>query len=190
MKNTKQARELIRRTERDQSTLAELFKQGEIGAHQPYHPKLREIHEANAAALEGMIDENGWPGTSMVGEQAAESAWMIAQHAGTRTNFMMRCADLLEIAVKHNDAQGWQLAFLRDRIATMAGKEQIYGTQFDQDEDGWPIPFPIHGPEGVDERRRKLGLNSLDDRLSEMREREKAQREMIAKRKEPGKSST
>ena len=163
--------------ELDQKTLSELAHAGEIGPHQPYHPRLREIHEGNARALEETIDRVGWPTISKVGHEAAQAAWLIAQHAVTDTDFMSRCADLLEVAVNDEDADGWQLAFLRDRLLTMSGEMQIYGTQFDQDPDGWPIPFPIQDPIGVDERRLGLGLNSLDERIAEMREREKARRE-------------
>jgi hypothetical protein len=74
------------------------------------------------------------------------------------------------------DVEGWQLAFLEDRVWTMSGKDQIYGTQFNVDEEGWPIPFPITEPETVNERRKALGLNSLDERLEEMRERERQRR--------------
>ena len=92
---------------------------------------------------------------------------------------MSYCADLMEDAVTNHNVEGWQLAFLRDRVCTMSGKEQIYGTQFDGDDDGWPIPFPIHDPDGVDERRRKVGLNSLAERLSEMRDREEVRRKTV-----------
>jgi hypothetical protein len=166
----------------DQQTLRELAEKGEIGPHQIYHPQMREVHEENASALSEMIEQIGWPSISKVGKDAAESAWLIAQHAVSNTEFMAQCADLLEDAISNGDAEGWQLAFLRDRLLTMSEEEQIYGTQFDQDEDGWPIPFPIHDPDGVDERRRKLGLNSLAERISEMREREKLRRKARSKK--------
>lgn len=172
-------RSLISMMESDQRTLAQLVERGEIGPHQPYHPTLREIHEANAKALRKIIDEMGWPGIPQVGESAAEAAWLIAQHAVFDTDFMSYCADLLEDAVSKHNVEGWQLAFLRDRLCTTSGKEQIYGTQFDQDDDGWPIPFPIQDPDRVDERRRKIGLNSLAERISEMRDREEARRKAV-----------
>jgi hypothetical protein len=58
----------------------------------------------------------------------------------------------------------------------MSGKDQIYGTQFDVDEEGWPTPFPITEPETVNEKRKALGLNSLEERMEEMRERERQRR--------------
>lgn len=167
------ATRLLSLCEIDQTTLAELGKKGEL--RQGYHPVMRQVHEDNAEALKAIIDEVGWPGISIVGEQAAEAAWLIAQHAVFDTDFMHFCCDLLERAVLQIDAKGWQLAFLKDRILTMSGEKQIYGTQFDEDEDGWPVPFPVRDPEGVDERRKELGLNSLSERTTEMRDRKEMQ---------------
>jgi len=172
---------LLSLSQLDQETLNELATKGELGPHQPYHPRMREVHEDNTRILSEIIDQIGWPSISRVGKDAAESAWLIAQHTVSNTEFMARCADLLEAEVFNEDAEGWQLAFLRDRLLTMAGKKQIYGTQFDQDDDGWPIPFEIENPGGVDERRKKLGLNSLSERLSEMRDRETHRRENVRK---------
>jgi hypothetical protein len=179
--NTELAQQLVSMMELDQNTFARLAAAGEIGPHQPYHPRLREIHEENTRALAEIIDKVGWPTIPRVGRDGAEAAWLIAQHAVLDTEFMSSCADLLEVAVAERDVDGWQLAFLRDRLQTMSGEKQIYGTQFDQDSEGWPIPFPIQDEGGVDERRRELGLNSLEERLGEMRVREKAIREAVSK---------
>jgi hypothetical protein len=177
--NADRKRELVSMMELDQGTLSELARRGEIGPHQPYHPVLREIHENNARALAEIIEEIGWPTISKVGAQAAEAAWNIVQHSVSDTGFMSDCADLLEVAVSNQDAEGWQLAFLKDRLQTMSGEEQIYGTQFDEDAEGWPIPFPIRDPDGVNERRLALGLNSIEERTSEMRVRETVRREAV-----------
>lgn len=44
------------------------------------------------------------------------------------------------------------------------------------DVEGWPIPFPITEPETVNERRKALGLNSLEERLEQIHERERQRR--------------
>jgi hypothetical protein len=112
----------------------------------------------------------------LVGEDAAKAAWLVAQHSVSDIEFMAECVSLLENAIVREDVAGWQLAFLQDRVRTLSGEPQYYGTQFDIDEDGWPTPFPIEDSATVNERRARLGLNSLEERLEQMTEQERKRR--------------
>ena len=161
--------------EEDQRVLKELFMSGDLPSEE-YHPKMRAVHERNAAELKEIISNQGWPNIPHVGKKGAESAWLIAQHAVFDQDFMAECVGLLKQAAAADEAEGWQQAFLQDRILTMSGKEQLYGTQFDVDEEGWPVPFPITEPATVNKRREALGLNSLEERLEQMYERERLRR--------------
>lgn len=174
--NTELSQKLIAIAEADQHMLQQLFESGELPSEE-YHPKMRTLHESNVAVLKEVINEHGWPGISLVDPEGAKAAWLIAQHSVSDLDFMSECIELLKQAVSKEDAEGWQLAFLQDRVLTMSGKNQLYGTQFDVDEDGWPIPFPISEPDTVNERRETLGLNSLEERLEQMRGREQQRRE-------------
>lgn len=170
--NRELAQKLITMAEEDQRVLHQLFETGELPS-EDYHPKMQAVHDKNVTALKEIIKEQGWPGISLVGKDGAQSAWLIAQHAVSHYKFMTDSVKLLKDAVTRNDIESWQFAFLQDRILTMSGKEQIYGTQFDVDEKGWPVPFPIKEAETVNQRRKNLGLNSLEERQEEMFEREK-----------------
>ena len=66
-------------------------------------------------------------------------------------------------------------------MRTLSGKPQVYGTQFDVDEKGWPIPFPIADAAAVNERRARLGLNSLEERQEQMVEQAQKRRANIEK---------
>lgn len=46
----------------------------------------------------------------------------------------MEFIGLLEDAATRESVTSWQLAFLQDRVLTLSGKPQYYGTQFDIDE--------------------------------------------------------
>jgi hypothetical protein len=92
---------------------------------------------------------------------------------------MGECVFLLEDAVARQDIEGWQLAFLHDRVCTLSGRPQYYGTQFDVDESGWPTPFPIENFATVNERRARLGLNSIEERQEKMTEQERKRRANI-----------
>jgi hypothetical protein len=160
--------EILSMAEADQRVLQELAENGEISADE-YHPSIQQVHIKNTARMKAIIGQYGWPGNALVGEEGAEAAWMVVQHSVLDRKFMQLCVPLLEQAVKKNEAQGWHLAFLRDRLLTLAGQPQIYGTQFDHDEEGWPVPFPIANPANVNQKRAELGLNSLEERIAEMR---------------------
>jgi len=64
---------------------------------------------------------HGWPGLSLVGEEGAKSAWLIAQHAVSDMGFMSDCIEWLKNSVATGEAEGWQLGFLQDRVLTMSG---------------------------------------------------------------------
>lgn len=173
--NQNLADELVMMMTEDRRLLQQLFNVGELPS-ESYHPCMKALHEQNASRLKEIIHTHGWPGVSLVGEDAAKAAWLIVQHAISDPEFMGECVALLEDAVLREDAAGWQLAFLQDRVCTLSGKPQYYGTQFDTDENGWPIPFPVKDHAQVNERRARLGLNSIEARQEQMIEQERKRR--------------
>lgn len=158
---------LISMAQHDQTVLARLFADEELPSAE-YHPEMRSVHETNASALRQVIDEHGWPGEQLVGAEAADAAWLIAQHSVSDIDFMTWCAEKLARAVSSGDASGWHLAFLEDRIRILIGRNQFYGTQFDIAVDGTVTPLPIDNPGTVDDRRARLGLNTLAERSAEI----------------------
>lgn len=127
-----------------------------------YCPKMELVHLENAAELEKMIDENGgWLGKSLVGEDGAESAWLIALHSISKPNFMRRCASLIEKAVGENEAEIIQLAYLQDRISFFENRPQKYGTQSDWNEDGLMEVWTLENEELVNEFRAEVNLKPL-----------------------------
>jgi hypothetical protein len=133
-----------------------------------YHPRMEAVHAKNAHALEAML-ETGWPGLSRVGEDGAEAAWRIVQHAIGLPAFQRRCLALIEAAIAQGDAPAWQAAYLSDRIRIFEGRPQIYGTQFDWDEHGEMSPQPIDDAANVDARRAKIGLPPIEETTAQHR---------------------
>lgn len=176
--NQNLADELVTMMTEDQRLLQQLFNSGELPS-ESYHPRMKAMHERNAARLKEIIGAHGWPGISLVGEEGAKAAWLVVQHSVSDPEFMAKCVSRLEDAVERKDIAGWQLAFLQDRVCTLSGKPQYYGTQFDVDENGWPTPFPIDDSATVNERRVRLGLNSLEERQEQMTEQERKRRASI-----------
>lgn len=137
-----------------------------------YHPDMERIHSANARRLEKIIaDIGGWPSAARVGEEAAEAAWLIVQHAIGLPDFQRNMLALIRAATTAGDAPAWQAAYLEDRICVFEGRPQIYGTQFDWDDAGTLSPAPIENPQEVNLRRAAVGLNTIEEKTEQIRRR-------------------
>ena len=134
-----------------------------------YHLEMQAVHEENAGGLDDVIAAWGWPTSELVGDEGAEAAWLIAQHAIGLPPFQRKCLRLLKVAVAAGKAPAWQMAMMPDRIRTFEGRPQVFGTSFDWDEDGEISPRPIEDPDGVDQRRAQVGLPPLAEAVAKHR---------------------
>lgn len=157
----------------DLETRARLAADGSL--FDGYHPEMQAVHEANARELEAMVAARGWPTADLAGDDGAEAAWLIAQHAIGLPPFQRHCLTLLKAAVDAGRAPAWQAAMMLDRILTFEGHPQIYGTQFDWDDGGEMSPRPIDDPDGVHGRRAEVGLEPLDQATATIRARDAGQ---------------
>lgn len=162
--------ELLSMAEEDQRVLQELIDSGELGATE-YHPRMKGVHEKHNSRIKEIISQYGWPGFSLVDKEGSEAAWLIVQHAVLDTEFMDKCLPLLKEATIQGEADGWCLAYLQDRVRTMSGKPQIYGTQHEIDENGIAYPLPIEEPDKVENLRKEVGLDPLSEATKRIQER-------------------
>ncbi len=138
--------------------------------NETYHPLMEQMHNLHADELEYIISLYGYPTIERMGEEACEAAWLIIQHAIGRPGFMKRCLRLIKDAVESNNAPAWHYAYLSDRLAVMEEKPQLYGTHYDWDENLEMSILPVDDVVKVNERRKSLGMNSIEDRQREIRE--------------------
>jgi hypothetical protein len=61
---------------------------------------VASVDAGNLAWLKETVAEVGWPGRSMVGEDGAHAAWLLAQHADRDPAFQRRCLDLVTQAAR------------------------------------------------------------------------------------------
>jgi hypothetical protein len=156
--------ELLAMKEHDLRVRARLAADGSL--FKGYHPEMEAVHRRNSAKLIEIIQQYGWPGSSLVGDDGAEAAWLIAQHAIGEPPFQRHCLTLLKAAAEAAEVPAWQAAYLEDRIRVIEGRKQLYGTQIDTGPDGEPLPFPIEDADCVDQRRSAVGLEPLAARLA------------------------
>jgi hypothetical protein len=140
-----------------------------------YNEEMKELHNKNAKVLNDIIDTIGYPTIDKVGKDANEATWLVIQHSIEQPKFMKKCAELLEIEVSKNKADSKNLAYLTDRIAVFEGKPQLYGTQFDWDKFGNLSPNPFDDLNKVNERRKSIGLNTIEEQTEIIRVRVKSE---------------
>jgi hypothetical protein len=156
--------ELLTLASKDLEVRQELSEKGELFGG--YHPRMQVVHSRNAARLRAILDDHGWPCASTVGEDAAEAAWLVLQHAIGDPDLQRRGLGLLEAAVAAGRAPAWQAAMLEDRIRMFEGRPQRYGTQLWPNEHGAMRLYEIEDTAQVQARRREVGLEPLDERVA------------------------
>ena len=161
--------ELIALRDHDQRVRSELIAEGTLFGG--YNPRMERVHRENAARLREIVAQHGWPGRALVGDEAAAAAFMIVQHSIGEPGFMRAMLGLMREAASRGDLDPIPVAMLEDRIRDYEGRGQLYGTQFDWDDEGRMSPKPIEDEAGVDLRRAAVGLPPLSEVVAQMRSR-------------------
>ena len=167
MEYPKIAKEIIELQNADLELRDKLIQNGQL--FDGYNQEMEALHNRHAEILNNIIDKIGYPTVEKVGKEANEAAWLVIQHSIGQPEFMKKCAVLLEKAVAENQADAKHLAYLTDRIAVFEGAEQLYGTQFDWDENGEMKPYSFDDLEKVNRRRKTIGLNLLEEQTEIIR---------------------
>jgi hypothetical protein len=160
-------RELIERREHDLAVRQRLIEEGTL--FRGYNPEMEAVHLDNAQRLQTIIAEIGWPAQEQVGEEASQAAWLIVQHAISLPQFMKSALALMREQKTTRTINAVSLAFLADRIAMYENRPQSYGTQFVDNGQGGLVPYQLDDSIGqVNDRRRQLGLTTIEERLAEL----------------------
>ena len=129
--------------------------------------KMKKIDLESVDIVAKIIDKYGWLGKDKIGKEANETLFLGIQHIDDLV-VQSKYLPAIKDAVKKGNAEPWHLAFLTDRILMNQGKKQVYGTQkiiTKNPETSYIIP--LENPEKVDELRKEIGLDPLNDDLQE-----------------------
>ena len=123
----------------------------------------RRVDVANTDRLREIVSQHGWPGRSLVGDEGAHNAWLIAQHADRQLDFQREALELLADAVRHGDA-----AQTRPCVPDGPGPHERrppagLGTQIAEVKDGKGVPWPVEDPINLDARRAAIGLPPFEE---------------------------
>jgi len=124
-----------------------------------YDEKMEAIHLEHAERLHQIVEEHGWPGVNLVGEEGAKAAFMLAQHAISNPTLQRSFLVSLSRAADAGEASKIHKACLQDRILYNEGKPLLYGLLFDWNDDG-EMFSNVEDINTVNERRKGIGIKS------------------------------
>jgi len=138
--------------ERDALMLAYGIPKDSLGTD--FWVKQRLIDESNIDYLDDIIEKNGYPGRSMVGELLKDVAAKIIEHSDDLELYI----DDIKAAAENNEMTYTKAAILEDKLLVKQKKEQLYGTQTAYINDKYII-WPIKDIESLNYRRKEAGFD-------------------------------
>jgi hypothetical protein len=121
----------------------------------------------NTVAIKKYFREYGFPGIKENGEKATLNFWLLVQHSDHDVNFQNQVLIAMKKELDAKNVKPSEYAYLYDRVKKNQGKPQLYGTQMVWDSHGIHTPYNLESPEKVNERRKEMGLNSIEEYLQE-----------------------
>ncbi|KPI22219.1 hypothetical protein OK074_1057 [Actinobacteria bacterium OK074] len=155
------AAELTRRADQDR----DVTRRARTAPASRRRRDIDECRAGNAEALAVIVRRYGWPTAELVGVPASTAALMILLHAPD-ADFRLACLDLIARAAADGHCPAVHHAYIADHCAVDLGEPQFYGTRIDPETFR---PYPVRCPEGLDERRRDVGLAPLEEQLRTLR---------------------
>ena len=130
-----------------------------------------EIDVLHTERLKKILAVHEWMTISTFGEKADSDAWLLAQHADHDPAFQESCLRILERLVPLGETSKRHYAYLYDRVALKSeGGKQKYGTQARIQGDQFEL-CPVEGSlRDVNERRREMGLETVEEYLKELKQ--------------------
>lgn len=139
--------------------------------------RVVEVVQRNTAQLRQIVTRHGCPGRSRVGEDGADAAWLVLQHAssgvstlGTPANlaFCRSCVPLLETAVSGGKAHPRHLEATVDSLRRADRLPPVFAVlaldyQIVNDEPVFAMPVNVAT---IDEQRARIGLPPLSSDLN------------------------
>lgn len=122
---------------------------------------------ANTAWLKDIVDKQGWPRISQVGESATREAWLLVQHADADPAFQLKVLRLMEPLAASGEVSRANYAYLYDRVMLKIAGKQRYATQVTC-RDGKRVPQPLEDEGRADALRKEAGLDPLAEYIEMM----------------------
>lgn len=130
--------------------------------------RMQYVDSVNHAEVCAILDARGWVGRDVIGD-ACEVFWLIIQHSSVESQ--RKYLAMFHKAVERGEMDASAVAMMEDRVAVFEGRPQKYGSQLTQDEDGRYVPFELLDAQKVDDWRKEVGMEPLEEYLKNMNAR-------------------
>jgi hypothetical protein len=124
----------------------------------------------NSEFLRELTLKSGWPTISSVGQQAANRAWLLAQHADHDPAFQLKALRLMEPLAAKGEVSKSNYAYLYDRIMLKLTGKQRFGTQFMGCEGDEHKLRPLEDEKQLDKLRAEYELEPIAEYRKGMKE--------------------
>jgi len=138
-----------------------LFSDTKTVEYQKFWDKVKERDRLNAILLLQLYQVYGWPGTSLVGEEANKTACFIVQHADS--SLQKQFLPILKQSCLKNETPWKYYAHLYDRIIADKKGKVKYGCEAYYDEATGSVVMRFENPGCMNYYREQMGLRPLDN---------------------------
>lgn len=132
---------------------------------------MRKTDSLNFIAVKALFDKYGFIGIDKVGSVSANNFWLMVQHADKYPAFQDSVLRKMKVEAEKGNASMLDYAYLVDRVKVNTGQLQIYGSQMtlNSTETSYE-PKPVFEPNKLNERRKLVGLDSIEEYINTMNE--------------------
>jgi predicted TIM-barrel fold metal-dependent hydrolase len=127
------------------------------------------IYTTHQKRAKEILNEYGFAGFDLVGEEGSSDFWLIVQHSDHDPDFQKEVLEKMKIEVDEGNADSRIYGLLVDRVKLNTGEAQIYGTQVAYNmEICQAYPRKLADSINVNKRRKEIGLEPLEVYLNDM----------------------
>ncbi|TPG66635.1 DUF6624 domain-containing protein [Hymenobacter nivis] len=119
--------------------------------------RMRRTDATNLGRTQAILQQYGYPGTSLVGAPTNEAAWHVIQH---NPALIDQYLPMMKTAAEKGELPFFRYAVMLDRQLQHAGQAQLYGSQVIGYNGQPPFVWPIQNPAQVNQRRRQAGFKT------------------------------
>lgn len=126
--------------------------------------KQLTLDSINQSKIAQIINQFGYPGRILVGNELSAVAFYVIQHAPI--DYQKQYISFVKSAAENRDLGYKYYCYLVDRILMHKGKKQIFGSQIIRNKKTKAMElYPIENPSNIDEIRKYSGMEPLEEYL-------------------------